>query len=172
MSEEDLGSVAVVEAPFEPAVVSRGALAGLSLPSAVHAIAWSTGAAAIAWLAACLGQTYMEGRFSALGLDGLSLPPISQSHTRTGMGILLQPAVDGILAMIVGRAVYLILRWVAQKANRRPRLSVPAFVRRRLWWLVLALVIADGAFFFASMAALEKQGNGILLKTTSDVGSI
>jgi hypothetical protein len=41
-----------------------------------------------------------------------------------------------------------------------------------LWWLVLALVIADGAFFFASMAALEKQGNGILLKTTSDVGSI
>ncbi len=80
MSEEDLRSVAVVETESDPALISRGALAGLKLPSAVHAIAWSTGAAAITWLAACLGQTYMEGRFSALGLDGLS-PPQSANHS-------------------------------------------------------------------------------------------
>ncbi len=74
--------------------------------------------------------------------------------------------------MIVGRVIYLILQWAVQKSKPRFRLSVPAFVRRRLWWLVLALVFADGAFFFARIAALEKQGNGILLKTTSDVGAI
>jgi hypothetical protein len=159
------------EAP-EPFAGLRGTFASLKLPSALHAIAWSTGAAAIAWLAACLGQAYMNGRFSALGLDGLSLPPISQSNTLNGISILLQSAVDVVLAMIVGRACYLILRWLAQKANRRLRWSVPSFVGRRWWWLVLALVLVDGAFFFGAMAALEKQGDGIILRTTSDVGEI
>ncbi len=171
MSEEDLRSVAVVETEPDSALISRSAFAGLRLPSAVHAIAWSTGAAAITWLATCLGQAYVAGKYSALALDGLSLPAIDQAHTYVGIEILLRSAVDALLAVIVGRAVYLILRWVARRVNRRLHFAVPTFVRQRLWWVALVLVLADGAVFFSGMSELKKQGDGILLKSASEVGS-
>jgi hypothetical protein len=171
MSEQDESSILAIEETPEPPMVPDQPFAGLKLPSAVHAIAWSTGAAALTWLATCLGQTYLEGRYSALGLDALSLPPIGQRDILVGIGIILQSAIDAIIALIVARLVYLLLRWGTRRVKPQFHLSFPTFVRQRLWWIVLLLVFADAAFFFNGMRELQKQGNGILLKSTTEVGS-
>lgn len=147
-------------------------LEGFRLPSAVHAIAWSTGAAAITWLAACLGQTYLKGRYDALGLDALSLPAVDQGRILIGVGAVLQSAIDVILALIVVRIVYSLLRWGARRIGSRFHLSLPKPVTRRLWWLLLALVFADAAIFFGGMKELQKQGTGMILKSTAEVGDI
>jgi hypothetical protein len=47
----------------------------------------------------------------------------------------------------------------------------PIFVRRRLWWIALALVFVDAGSLLRMMKGLQKQGNGILLKSTSEVGN-
>jgi len=143
----------------------------LKLPSAIHAIAWSTGAAAITWLATCLGQTYATGRYGALGLDALSPPATDQRNILVGIGIVLQSAIDGIIALAVARLVYLDLRWGNRMLGPRLQLRFPAAIRQHAWWVVLILVFADASFFFHGMKDLEKQGNGMLLKSTSEVGS-
>ena len=171
MSEQDESSTLAIEETPEPPTVPDQPLAGLKLPSAVHAIAWSTGAAALTWLATCLGQTYLTGRYSALGLDALSLPPIGQRDILVGIGIILYSAIDATVALIAAGLVYLLLRWGTRRVKPRFRLSFPIFVRQQLWWIVLVLVIADGGIFFSGMKELQKQANGILLKSTTEVGN-
>jgi hypothetical protein len=166
MSEQNEGNTLAIEGAAESPEVRHQPFVGLTLPSAIHAVAWSTGAAAIAWLATCLGQTYWAGKNDALGLDGLSLPGVAQGHILRGIAIVLNSAIDVIIALIAARLIYLSLRWGKRRVAPRFHLNFA-----RLWWIVLVLVLADMAFSIHTMKGLEKQGKGMVLKSTSEVGT-
>jgi hypothetical protein len=171
MSEQNEGTTLAIEGATESPEVRDQPFVGFRLPSAIHAVAWSTGAAAIAWLATCLGQTYWAGKNDALGLDALSLPAIDQRHTWYGIGMVLQSAIYVTIVLIAARLIYLLLRWGKRRFDSRFHLNFPTFVRTRLWWIVLVLVLADAGFFFGTMKEFQKRGKGMLLKSTSEVGS-
>jgi hypothetical protein len=171
MSEQNDGSTLAIEGAAESPQGRDQPSVGFKLPSAIHAVAWSTGAAAIGWLATCLGQTYRAGKNDALGLDALSLPPIDQRQTWYGIGMVLQSAIAVVALLIAARLVYLLLRWAKRRVGPRFHLNFPTFVRTRLWWIVFVLVLADAAFFFGTMKEFQKRGRGLLLKSTSEVGA-
>jgi hypothetical protein len=170
MNEEDHQPNQVAFIASEPE--KDRVLAGLKLPSDIQAIAWSSGAAVFTWLAGCIGEAYEAGTRSALGLDALSPAAADQIHIFGGFLIILQCAIDVIIAFVVLRLIWLLGRWALRKISYRLKPVVPEWLTRNLWLFVLILVLADAAFFFGSMGDLADKARGILLKSTSEVGGI
>jgi hypothetical protein len=172
MDEDPMQTSPQSDAPPAPIEDAGNKIFGINLPSAVHAVAWSTGAAAIAWLASCLGQTYWAGKYDALGLDALSLPAVDQRHVLAGMATIFQSAIDVVIAIGLARLIYVLLKCTPAVIASKFRWKISPPIVSRLWFLLLFVVFVDIGFFLYEITRLEVLGQGMILKKTSEVGSI
>jgi hypothetical protein len=160
--------------PVDPPPTSREAEPApvLKLPAALHALAWSTGAAVFLGLATSLGMARTNGVYGALGLTALTPPAIDQSQTIFGVFITLQIILMCIAISVIGRGLYLGSQWGIRNLSRREIPALPQRIRQRLWWFAIALLIADAVLVNAGIMELAKSAENLLFKSTSEIGDI
>ena len=144
----------------------------LKLPSALHALAWSTAAAMFLALATALGIAHTSGGYGALGLTALTHPAIDQSQTTLGILIALQVILLCIAISVIGRGLYLGSKWGVRKLSRREIPALPQWIHRRLWWFAIALLITDAVLMNVGIIGLAKSAENLLFKSTSEIGDI
>jgi hypothetical protein len=142
------------------------------IPSALHAIAWSTGAAVLLGFATTMGRASTDGVYSALGLTALTPPPIDQTQSVSGVALALQVILMGIAMSIIARVLYFGSIWIISKLPELELLKLPQRIQARLWWIAIVLLIADAILMNQGLLHLSKTAENLLFKSTSDIGDI
>jgi len=163
---EDSGTVREVGPPLER---KHG---GLNVRSDLNALTWSIGAAVFTGLATALGLVFQSGRFHALGLYTLSYPRIDQGYLFKGTTILLGVLSVTVLPFIVGRLIFLGARWGAKRSSFRLPIHLPCWARERMWWIVLALLIAIGSGLNSGIAEMVNRSDAVILRNTTQIGRV
>ena len=141
--------------------------------SGLNALEWSAGVAVLTAFATCLGMIREAGRSSALALYSLSRPAIDQRDTYIGMSSLLAATLLSLLPFAVTYLVYRSARWsLGKTALYRWFGSCWTKAHRFLPWVALIAVLADVGFLNASIVRLTSEAEGIILKHTSEAGTV
>lgn len=140
-------------------------------PSALNALAWSSVAALLTGLATCMGQVSEMGRYAALGLYTLSRPTVDQVQIYRGLMLILSAAVLALsicaLAYSIFWAINRAIGWLGLNDGFSTLLTMSSAS-----WIALFLVLADAIFLNAQLLKLKDQANGLILKGTSEAGTI
>jgi hypothetical protein len=173
MNEQEEVNPVATEVSLKSSIRADDVPTGPKLLSSLNAIAWSAGIAVLTGFATFAGMARERGKSSALGLYSLSRVAIDQQETYRGMTTIIDAALIALFVFVAARFVYGLALWVARKTPFRESIRLPWLTRsHRLRWVALFLVFADAAFLNANVVRLAKQADGIILKHTSDVGTI
>jgi hypothetical protein len=141
--------------------------------SGLNALGWSAGVAVPTALATCAGMIREAGRSRALALYSLSRPAIDQRDTYRGLSSLLAAALVSLLPFALSYLIYRSATWVLRKTALYRWFGICwTRANRFLPWITLIIVLADVGFLNASIFWLINEAEGIILKHTSEAGTV